>query len=273
MASITVALVTDVFFDDTDGARLRARLGEAKRRGAELAVLPELPLNPWSPAQQTPLAEDAEPPEGPRHQRQAAAARDVGIALLGGAIVQDPGTGLRHNTALLFDSFGALVASYQKLHLPEEEGFWETSHYEPGREAPCVIQGLGPALGIQICSDANRLVGAQLLAAQGVEVVLAPRATERSGYGRWRLVYRSIAVTSAACVVSVNRPGPEAGVPMGGPSLAVGPDGSVLLETEEPVAVVTLDLEQVAQRKTAYPGYLAFPASVYTEGWQGLDGS
>ena len=32
--------------------------------------------------------------------------------------------------------------SYRKLHLPHEEGFWETSHYDPGNEPPSVIRGL-----------------------------------------------------------------------------------------------------------------------------------
>ena len=264
----TIALIHDVFYDDPGGDRLRMRLREAKRQGADLAVLPELPLNPWSPAHKTLLAEDAEPPEGSRHQRQAAAAREAGVALLGGAIVRDPGTGRRHNTALLFDASGALAGTYQKLHLPEEEGFWETSHYEPGLEPPRVIEGIGPAVGVQICSDLNRLVGAQLLAAQGVEVVLAPRATPGSTYRRWRLVYQAAAVTSAAYVVSINRPRPEAGVPLGGPSLVVSPDGAVLLETADPVAVITLDVSMVRRMRNEYPGYLSFPASVYAEGWR-----
>ena len=268
----TVALINDVFYDDPEGKRLGMRLNEAKQQGAELAVLPELPLNPWSPAHQTPLAEDAEPPGGPRHQRQAAAAAAAGVALLGGVIRHDPGTGRRHNTALLFDASGGLAGAYQKLHLPEEEGFWETSHYEPGLEPPRIMEGLGPALGVQLCSDTNRLVGVQLLAAQGVEIVLAPRATPGSTYPRWRLVYRAAAVTSAAYVVSVNRPRPEAGVPLGGPSLVVGPDGTVLLETEDPVSVITLDVSMVGRMRQEYPGYLAFPVSVYAEGWRRMGG-
>ncbi len=266
----TVALINDVFFDDAEGERLHARLVEAKRQGADLAVLPELPLNPWSPARQTPADEDAEAPDGPRHRRQAAAAREVGIALLGGAIVRDPHTGRRYNTALLFDASGALVTAYQKLHLPDEEGFWETYHYEPGLEAPRVVGGLGPSVGIQICSDINRPAGVQLLAAQGVEIVLAPRATSASGYARWRLVYQAVALTSAAYVVSVNRTRPEGGVPLGGPSLVVSPDGNVILETEAPVAVVRLDVSMVHRLRKEYPGYLPFPASVYAEGWQRL---
>ena len=268
----TVALINEVFFDDPEGARLRACLVEAKQQGADLAVLPELPLNPWSPARQTPVDEDAEVPEGPRYQRQAAAAQEVGIALLGGAIVRDSDTGRRYNTALLFDASGALVTAYQKLHLPDEEGFWETHHYEPGLEPPRAVSGLGPSMGIQICSDINRPAGAQLLAAQGVEILLAPRATDRSNYPRWRLVYQAMAVTSTAYVVSVNRQQPEHGVPLGGPSLVVSPDGKVVLETEDLVTVVPLDVSRVSHLRNEYPGYMPFPVSIYAEGWKRLAG-
>ena len=48
--SMRVALISEVFFDEAAGARLTEHLREARRQGAELAVLPEIPLNPWSPA-------------------------------------------------------------------------------------------------------------------------------------------------------------------------------------------------------------------------------
>ena len=125
-------------------------------------------------------------------------------------------------------------------------------------------------MGIQICSDINRPAGAQLLAAQGVEIVLAPRATPGSSYARWRLVYQAVALTSTAYVVSVNRPRPEDGVPLGEPSLVVSPDGNVILETEAPVTVVRLDVSMVHRLRKEYPGYMPFPASVYAEGWHRL---
>lgn len=267
---VAVALITDVFFDDPDGARLRRRLTEARRLGAELAVLPELPLNPWSPATKEAVEGDAEPPGGPRQARLQAAAREVGIALLGGAIVRQPSGGERHNTALLYDAAGTLLASYRKLHLPAEEGYWETCHYQPGDAPPPVADGWRMPLGLQICSDVNRPQGCQLLAAQGAEAILAPRCTPAASYERWRLVLRADAVTSAAYVVSVNRPRPELGVPIGGASLVVDPSGEVILESSEPVAVATLDRAAVRRARADYPGYLPSRAEVYAAGWQRL---
>ena len=58
--TLRVALISEVFFDETAGERLLALLQEARRQGAELAVLPEIPLNPWSPAPTSANDDDAE---------------------------------------------------------------------------------------------------------------------------------------------------------------------------------------------------------------------
>lgn len=267
-ASLSVALVTEIFHDDPDGASLRRHLTKAKGGGAELAVLPELPLNGWAPATPTPSDADAEPPDGPRQRLMAAAAAEVGIALLGGAIVVDAESGERHNTALLYGADGRCMARYRKIHLPEEEGYWETSHYVAGDVPPVAIDGLPLRLGLQICSDVNRPQGFQLLAAQGVEVVLAPRATPPETYERWKMILRANAVMSGAYLVSVNRPRPERGASIGGASLAISPEGEVLAETTEPVHVVTLQRSAVTDAAREYPGYLKRFPEVYARGWR-----
>ncbi len=262
--TLKVALVSQVFPEPDDLPRLKEVLVTAR---AHLAVLPELPFNVWAPATDVPESADAEGSAGWRACMLSSAAAGCGCAILGGVIRRSIPEGLRYNTALLVNRHGAIVAVYEKLHLPHEPGFWEASHYKPGRTPPQVIRESGARLGIQICSDGNRPVGAQLLAAQGVEVILCPRATSSATYHRWRLAYRAMALTASAFVVSVNRPGPEAGVPIGGPSLVVDPEGIVLLETEEPISTVTLDLDRARHAKLGYPGYLAFPAHSYAEAW------
>ncbi|MDX1645996.1 MAG: carbon-nitrogen hydrolase family protein [Longimicrobiales bacterium] len=266
-ATLGVALVTDVFHDDPDGERLGECLTQAKHRGADLAVLPELPLDPWVPASPRPNPVDAESVDGPRQRTMARAARAAGIAVLGGAIVLDPASGKRHNTALLYAADGSCMARYRKIHLPEEEGYWETSHYEAGTRPPDVVVGLTLRVGIQICSDVNRPQGFQLLAAQGAQVVLAPRATPPETYPRWRLVLRANAVMSGTYVVSANRPRPERGASIGGPSLIIDPTGDVLAETDEPLHVVRLDEAPLRRAAREYPGYLSRFPELYARGW------
>lgn len=267
---LRVALIRDVFFDDPAGDRLESRLRRARREGAELAVLPELPLNAWCPIRPDPADEDAEDPAGPRQQRMARAAEDVGIGLLGGAIIRSPRSGRRYNTALLYDDRGGLLGSYCKIHLPDEEGFWEARHYEPGFQPPQPIHAGGLSFGVQVCSDVQRPQGTQLLAAAGADAVLVPRSTEAATYDRWRLVLQANAMTAAVYVLSVNRPRPEGPVTLGGPSVAIGPDGRILLETTDTVAVIDLDRGRVRAARQGYPGYLDRRADLYAAGWSRL---
>ena len=269
---LTVALISEVFWEPDGKGRLAERLEEAASRGADLAVLPELPLNAWGPSTKEARDEDAEPMGGPRMSAQAKAAADAGIGLVGGIIHRDGATGRRTSRALVFDRSGGLVATYEKLHLPEEPGFWETSHYEPGTEAPQRIDAFGLPVGVQLCSDINRPEGSHLLGAQGAMAVLAPRASEERTYQRWKVVFRASALTSCCYVLSVNRPHPEDGVLIGGASIAVDPNGQVLVESTDAIAVVTLDAEVVRRARIAYPGYLPVRAGLYAAAWGELAG-
>lgn len=272
-SKLTIALISEVFYDNDPARRLHDTLNEAKSRGAELAVLPELPLNPWSPATKNARDDDAEAPGGERSTMQAEAAAKVGIGLVGGAVIHDPVTGERFNTALIFDAAGSLITTYQKMHIPEEPGFWESSHYLPGTAPPQVIDEFAMPFGVQICSDINRPEGSHILGAQGAQAILAPRATELITYERWRVVFQANALTSCAFVLSVNRPRPEQDVLIGGPSIAVDPNGKILLETTDTVGVVTIDSSTIAKAKIAYPGYLSVRSDMYAQAWAEIDAS
>jgi predicted amidohydrolase len=264
---LTVGLVRQVFFDAGGMTELGKVLAEARAQGAQLALLPELPLNAWSPATKSPQQNEAEAPAGPRHQAMSAAAREAGISLIGGAIIRDPGSGRCYNTALAFNPEGELLGSYRKLHLPEEEGFWETSHYDAGDKPPSVIDGLPMRVGIQICSDVNRPEGSLLLGALDAEVIVCPRATEAATFPRWKTVLTANALTSCTYVISVPRPQPEFGVPLGGPSFAVSPSGDVLVESTEAMTLVSLERKVIEQARQRYPGYLPTRAALYAQGW------
>lgn len=266
--SFKIALISDVFYESDAAERLLQRLSEAKARGAEIAVLPEIPLNPWAPATKNQRADDAEPPGGPRATLQSDAARKMGIGLVGGAIIRDPQTGVRRNTSLVFDKSGTLLGTFAKLHIPREPGFWESDHYDAGVEPARPIHGLPAPIGVQICSDANRPEGTHLLAAMGAEIVVVPRSTEQKTYDRWRTVFRANALTSCCFVASVNRPRPEQDVLIGGPSVAFAPNGELLLETTDPVGITTIDRAIVAKARTDYPGYLPVRADLYAKAWR-----
>ncbi|MEM8835741.1 MAG: carbon-nitrogen hydrolase family protein [Planctomycetota bacterium] len=269
--SLTVALLTESFFGDGAGERLTERLRSARGQGAELAVLPELGAQAWVCASKQSREQDAEREDGPRVAMQRNAARDAGVALIGASITIDQPTGERRNRAFFVDSMGDVRATYDKVHLPEETGYWETSHYEPGDRMARPVECLGMRVGMQICSDANRPMGSHLLGAMGAEIIVIPRATEGASWDRWRPVMIANALTSCAYVISVNRPGGEAGAEdaaIGGPSVAISPRGEMLVESDEPISLITCERSVVDEARTRYPGYLAIKSSLYAEAWQ-----
>ncbi|HET9497238.1 MAG TPA: hypothetical protein VFP83_02845, partial [Candidatus Limnocylindria bacterium] len=68
-------------------------------------------------------------------------------------------------------------------------------------------------------------------------------------------------------VLSVNRPDPEAGVLLGGPSVAIDPSGTPIVETTDRMALVTLEREEITRARVAYPGYLPVWPDLYAAGW------
>ena len=158
---LKIALISDVFFDDQATERLKKRLNEAKKTGCNLAILPEIACNPWSPATKNLQHEDSEAIGGARCSMQSKAAGEIGIGLIGSAILSENKS--RFNTCLFWDETGTLIGTYQKHHIPEEDGFWETSHYSAGENGFPVFEFHGFNIGIQICSDMNRPQGSHLL--------------------------------------------------------------------------------------------------------------
>ena len=197
MDELTIAMISDVFILDDASGRLVTRLQEAKDAGADLAVLPEIACNPWSPSSKLMRDQDAEELGGVRCQMQADVAKEVGIGLIGSVILQDDRQ--RYNTCLFWNENGELLGTYQKHHIPEEVGFWETSHYSQGEEGFPIFNYRGFNIGIQICSDMNRPQGSHLLAAAGADVIVGPRSSELATYDKWRPVWIAICGLPRGC--------------------------------------------------------------------------
>jgi predicted amidohydrolase len=77
-------------------------------------------------------------------------------------------------------------------------------------------------------------------------------------------------MTSAMYVLSVNRPAPEEGVLLGGPSVAVDPNGEVMVETTDRLALAHLDAAAIQRARVAYPGYLPVRSRLYADAWDAI---
>ena len=211
---------------------------------AELLLFPELYLtgdDPFAPGMPPRFEEDvAEAIPGPLTERVGKIAARAECWICAGSIFERATDGRIHNTALVFDPQGQLVATYRKL-FPWQP--FETT--APGDDAPPVfeIPGVGH-LGVMICYDGWFPEVARGLVLRGAEAILHPTLTTTPDREQELVLARANAIANQCFVVNVNAV-PSVG---GGRSMGVDPEGRVLFElgqTQE-FALETLDLDRVA---------------------------
>src|ERR687885_2766075 len=123
----------------------QALIREAASAGAELAALPEL----WScHGLEKAYRENAEPVPGPTTDFLGDLARELGVYLLGGSILEgEPGAERLSNTSTFFNPSGEMVAVYRKIHLFDvkvsDKEYMESANIVPGGEI--VTAKAGPA--------------------------------------------------------------------------------------------------------------------------------
>ncbi|UGQ15174.1 carbon-nitrogen family hydrolase [Yinghuangia sp. ASG 101] len=217
-----------------------------ERAGDHLVVLPEL----WAVGGWDYAAWDAgaEPLDGPTAHAMADAARDAGVWLHAGSIVERDDAGARYNTSLLFGPDGGLRASYRKIH---RFGFdsGEAAIMGPGSETVVCPTPFG-TIGLATCYDLRFPEMFRLLLDAGAEVLVVPAAWPARRVEHWRLLARARAVENQVFVLACNTAGSQAGVAQGGHSVVVDPWGEIVAEAGADGRVLTAEIDTALVAKT-----------------------
>ena len=225
---------------------------------AELVALPEL----WScHGLEKVYRENAEPIPGPTTEFLGTLARELGVWLLGGSILEgELGAERLFNTSTFFDPSGELVAVYRKIHLfdvkaPDRE-YLESGLIAPGREIVAAKAGAA-TLGLSVCYDLRFPELYRLLALDGAEILAVPAAfTLHTGKDHWEILLRARAVENQAYVVAPAQWGRKAdGRWTYGRSMIVDPWGTILAtcHDHDGYALATLDLDCLDRLRTDFP--------------------
>jgi predicted amidohydrolase len=185
---------------------------------------------------------------------------DVGSALV--RREDGPADGKAANRQAMIDPTGAIVATYDKLHmfdvdLPTGETARESATYEPGERAVVVETPLG-VFGLSICYDMRFAALYRALAVGGAQVLTVPAAfTRPTGEAHWEVLLRARAIETGSFVLAAAQGGfHEDGRGTWGRSIVVGPWGQVIarLDHDEPgVLIADLDLAAVDKARAAIP--------------------
>ncbi len=189
-------------------------------------------------------------------------AAELGVWLLiGSAMVLRP-DGKAANRSVLVDPTGAILATYDKLHmfdvdLPTGERHRESAVFEPG-EAAVVVEAGGLKLGLTVCYDLRFPALYRALAAAGAEVITVPAAfTRPTGEAHWEVLLRARAIETGSFVLAPAQGGVhEDGRSTWGRSMVVSPWGVVMAaaDHDEPCVVIAdIDSTQSAKARAAIP--------------------
>ncbi len=181
---------------------------------------------------------------------------DIGSAL----VLREDGKAA--NRQAVIDPTGAIVATYDKLHmfdvdLPTGETARESATYEPGERAVTVETPLG-VFGLTICYDMRFPALHRALALKGATILTVPAAfTRPTGEAHWEILLRARAIETGSFVLAAAQGGfHEDGRGTWGRSIAIGPWGEVIgvLDHDEPgVLVADLDLDAALKARAAIP--------------------
>jgi deaminated glutathione amidase len=192
----------------------------------------------------------------------SAKAKDYGVTLLIGSALLRRRTGKSANRSLLFGPDGALIDSYDKIHLFDVnlgagQETRESTAYEPGTRA-VVTETPAGRLGMTICYDVRFPHLYRDLAKAGAQIIAVPAAfTAPTGKAHWHALLRARAIETGAYIIAPAQGGNhEDGRTTFGHSLIVDPWGEIFgeLDHDEPgVLIAMLKLDKVAEARAKIP--------------------
>jgi predicted amidohydrolase len=231
----------------------------AAAEGARLIVLPEK----WTAiGNDEQLQAAAETLEGPAIAWARAAARELGVDLVAGSILERVrGQAKLANTSVHVDPHGELRACYRKLHMFDVEvagrTYRESELEEPGDEIVISETADGVPLGLSICYDLRFPELYRILAVRGARVIAVPAAfTLATTRDHWETLLRARAIENQAFIIAANQFGVHpGGQRSGGRSMIVDPWGLILAQAPDREGYVTaeLDLERQLEIRAQLP--------------------
>src|SRR3954447_6014158 len=252
--------------------RMLALMDEAKAKGADLIVYPELALTTFFPRWY--MEDQAEVDTWFEREMPNAAvaplfdrARQHRMVMNFGYAELTP-DGHHFNTAILTDRDSNIVGKYRKVHLPGHVEYdTERSHqhlekryFEPGDLGFPVWRNLGGIIGMAICNDRRWPETYRVMGLQGVEMVVLgyntpsvnsqkPTEGPQKRHFHNRLSVQAGAYQNSTWVVAVAKGGSEDGHSMIAGSIIVNPEGEIVAEAKgegDELIVQDCDLDETA---------------------------
>jgi predicted amidohydrolase len=254
---VVLAQIDSVLGDTEENLRkAKEVVAEARNRGADLTVFPELSLSGYALEE---LGDDVPIEAHSKPIRSLAEAAGEMAVVVG---LCEEGRGYQTYNSAAYLEGGVLRHLHRKLYLPNYRIYEERKHYNPGQHMRAFDTNFG-CMAMLICNDAWQTFLPFIAVQDGAQVLIIPAASgpyphpellDTRGY--WRGITRFYARMLESYVIFVNRVGKQDDLTFWGYSHVVDPWGTVVAEApvhEEALITVDIDLGNVRRRRREVP--------------------
>ncbi len=254
---VALAQIDSVLGDTEENLRkAKEVVAEAKERGADLTVFPELSLSGYALGE---LDDDvAIEAHSQAISSLAEAAGEMGVVV---GFCEEGQRFQNYNSAAYLEG-GVLRHLHRKLYLPNYRIYEERKHYNPGQSMRAFDTRFG-RMAMLICNDAWQTFLPFIAVQDGAQVLIIPADSGSYPYPElldtksyWRGITRFYARMLESYVIFVNRVGQQDSLVFWGYSHVVDPWGMVVAEGPlhvEALITVDIDLGNVRRRRREVP--------------------
>jgi deaminated glutathione amidase len=249
-------------------AMLRPMLAEARAKGADLVLTPEV-TNCVSSSRERQNAVLATEETDPVLAGLREEASRLGLWVLAGSLALKVEGEVRFaNRSILIRGDGSIAARYDKIHMFDvdvdaTETYRESAGFRPGQRAVVADTPWG-RIGMTVCYDVRFPHLHRALAKAGARILTVPAAfSPVTGAAHWEVLLRARAIETGAWVIAPAQTGDHrltTGKPRRthGHSLVVAPWGEVILDagTAPGVFIADIDLSASADARRRVPSLL-----------------
>ena len=237
---------------------VKAYLEKIKDENPDFVILPEMFCCPYQ-TENFPIY--AEKEGGPVWQQLSGYAKQYGIYLIGGSMLEKDAEGNVYNTSYIFDREGKQIGKHRKVHLFDidvkgGQTFKESDTLTAG-DSDTVFDTEFGKMGVMLCFDIRFPELSRMMVNDGARIVFVPAAFNMTtGPAHWELSFRTRALDNQIYMVGC---APARDVSAGyiswGHSIVTDPWGRVIdmLDEKKGILLAELDMDYEEQVREELP--------------------
>ena len=196
-------------------------------------------------------------------------ANELGVILIL-SLFEKRTSGFYHNTSIVINERGKILAKYRKMHIPDDPGYYEKFYFTPGDLGFKSVKTKFGKIGPLICWDQWFPEAARLTALKGAQIIIYPTAIgwhpkEKKKFGKsqldsWITMQKSHAIANGTFVVAINRVGTEKKgrkkIEFWGNSMVINPSGQIigkLSNNKQQILIREIDYKKIDNAREHWP--------------------